>query len=127
MLSYVNVFAQDIHALSRFYIDIFGFEEIAEIASPIFVGIRTGQSNVGFNAPEVYGLLQIEDRKPEAGGAKFLLNFDVESIEAVERMTEKAVARGAVLIKSPCRTYYNWYQSVLADIEDNIFRINHVI
>jgi len=126
MLSYVNVFARDIHALSRFYIDVFGFEEIAEIASPIFVGIRTGQSNIGFNAPDAYELLQLGDRK-HTTGSKFLLNFDVESIETVERMTETAVARGATLIKPPYKTYYNWYQSVLLDIEDNVFRINHVL
>lgn len=126
MLSYVNVFAKDIHSLSRFYRDVFGFEEIAEIASPIFVGIRTGRSNIGFNAPEAYDLLQIGDRK-QVAGSKFLLNFDVESVGAVDRLTETAVARGARLIKAPYKTYYDWYQSVLADPEDNVFRINHVL
>ena len=38
MLSYVNIFSKDIVKLSDFYRDVFGFEEIAEIRSPIFVG-----------------------------------------------------------------------------------------
>ena len=42
MLSYVNIFAKDIVELSGFYRDVFGFEEIPEIRSPIFVGLRTG-------------------------------------------------------------------------------------
>jgi hypothetical protein len=53
-LSYVNVFAQDIEALSGFYRDLFGFIEIASIRSPIFVGLDTGKSCLGFNAQDAY-------------------------------------------------------------------------
>lgn len=51
-LSYVNVFARDIDALSRFYRAVFGFTEIASIRSPIFVGLDTGRTCIGFNALE---------------------------------------------------------------------------
>ena len=61
MLSYVNIFAKDIVKLSGFYRDVFGFEEIPEIRSPIFVGLRTGQSCLGFNAHEAYDLLKLSD------------------------------------------------------------------
>jgi predicted enzyme related to lactoylglutathione lyase len=126
MLSYVNIFAKDIEKLSSFYRTVFGFAEIPEIRSPIFVGLRTGQSCLGFNAQEAYGLLKLSDYANPTG-AKFLLNFDVESSTEVDRMTPLAVGHGAKLIKEPYKTYYNWYQSVLLDPEDNVFRINKML
>jgi predicted lactoylglutathione lyase len=126
MLSYVNIFAKDIVKLSGFYRDVFGFEEIPEIRSPIFVGLRTGQSCLGFNAQDAYDLLKLSDySKPT--GVKFLLNFDVDSSAEVDRMTPFAISRGARLIKEPYQTYYNWYQSVLLDPEENVFRINKML
>jgi predicted lactoylglutathione lyase len=126
MLSYVNIFAKDIVKLSGFYRDVFGFEEIPEIRSPIFVGLRTGQSCLGFNAQEAYDLLQLSDYSNPTG-VKFLLNFDVDSSAEVDRMTPLAVSCGGRLIKEPYQTYYNWYQSVLLDPEENVFRINKML
>ncbi|MDR4307219.1 VOC family protein [Chelatococcus sambhunathii] len=126
MLSYVNIFSKDVVKLSGFYRDVFGFTEIEEIRSPIFVGLRTGQSNLGFNAQDAYDLLQLSEFK-DPTGVNFLLNFDVESVEDVDRMTPLAVELGARLIKPPYKTYYNWYQSVLLDPEENVFRINKML
>jgi predicted lactoylglutathione lyase len=125
-LSYVNVFAQDIEALSGFYRDLFGFTEIPAIRSPIFVGLSTGQSCIGFNAQDAYALLNLADHAAPTG-AKFLLNIDVDSAAEVDRLVPVAVARGAVVVKPPYRTYYDWYQAVLLDPEKNVFRINHML
>ena len=125
-LSYVNIFARDIEGLSRFYIELFGFAEIPEIRSPIFRGVATGKSCLGFNALDAYGLLKL-DAYADTKGIKFLLNFDVDSVEDVDRMVPAAVAKGATLIKEPYKTYYNWYQAVLLDPEGNVFRINKVL
>ena len=125
-LSYVNIFARDIVALSQFYIDVFGFTEIEKIRSPIFRGVDTGSSSLGFNAQDAYGLLKL-DAFSDVSGVKFLLNIDVASMEEVDRMTPKAVSLGAQLIKPPYKTYYNWYQAVLLDPEQNVFRINHML
>lgn len=125
-LSYVNVFARDIVALSQFYIDVFGFTEIEKIRSPIFRGLDTGRSSLGFNAQDAYGLLKL-DAFSEVSGIKFLLNIDVCSEAEVDRLTPKAVALGAQLVKPPYKTYYNWYQAVLLDPEQNVFRINHML
>jgi predicted lactoylglutathione lyase len=125
-LSYVNIFAKDIVALSQFYIDVFGFTEIEKIRSPIFRGLDTGQSSIGFNAQDAYGLLKL-DAFSEVSGIKFLLNIDVASMAEVDRMVPKAVSLGAQLIKAPYTTYYNWYQAVLLDPEQNVFRINHMM
>ncbi|RFA30821.1 glyoxalase [Alkalilimnicola ehrlichii] len=125
-LSYVNVFAKDIVALSDFYRELFGFREIPEIRSPIFRGLDTGKSCIGFNALDAYELLQLDDYA-DTRGCKFLLNIDVDSTAEVDRMVPMAQALGATLIKPPYTTYYNWYQAVLLDPEKNVFRINHMM
>lgn len=125
-LSYVNVFAKDIEALSGFYRDLFGFREIPEIHSPIFRGLVTGRSCIGFNALDAYELLKLEDHA-DTKGCKFLLNIDVDSKEEVDRFVPDAVAAGATLVKEPYTTYYNWYQAVLLDPEGNVFRINRMM
>ena len=66
-LSYVNVFARDIEALSVFYRDLFGFKEIPEIRSPIFRGLDTGRSCIGFNALDAYELLKLNDYSDTKG------------------------------------------------------------
>lgn len=125
-LSYVNVFARDVVALSGFYQQVFGFAEIEAIRSPIFRGLDTGKSSLGFNALDAYELLKLSDYS-DTRGIKFLLNIDVDSKDDVDRMVPVAVAAGATLIKAPYVTYYNWYQAVLLDPEQNVFRINFMM
>ncbi len=125
-LSYVNVFARDIEALSGFYQRVFDFPEVEAIRSPIFVGLDAGTCCIGFNAPDAYELLHLAEHS-DTSGCKFLLNIDVESPAEVDRMVPIAVEAGATLIKPPYTTYYNWYQAVLMDPEGNVFRINHMM
>ncbi|WP_286784850.1 MULTISPECIES: VOC family protein [Pseudomonas] len=126
MLSYVNVFARDVVALSGFYQKVFGFAEIEAIRSPIFRGLDTGKSCLGFNAPDAYELLGLADQA-ETRGIKFLLNIDVDSQADVDLRVPLALEAGATLIKAPYTTYYNWYQAVLLDPEGNVFRINFML
>ena len=88
-LSYVNVFCKDIIKLSNFYIKTFNFKEIKEIRSPIFRGVDTGKSAIGFNAMAVYNLLDIK-KFSKTNGAKFLLNFDARSMKEVDILTQRA-------------------------------------
>lgn len=125
-LSYVNVFAKDVVALSGFYQTVFGFTEIEAIRSPIFRGLETGKSALGFNALDAYDLLQLSGFS-DTKGVKFLLNIDVDSKDDVDRMVPVALASGATLVKPPYVTYYHWYQSVLLDPEGNVFRINFMM
>ena len=125
-LSYVNVFARDIEALSGFYQRVFDFPEVEAILSPIFVGLDAGTCCIGFNAPDAYELLHLAEHS-DTSGCKFLLNIDVDSPAEVDRMVPIAVEAGATLIKPPYTTYYNWYQAVLMDPEGNVFRINHMM
>ena len=123
---YVNIFAKDIKKLSRFYIEVFGFEEIEEMSYPLFRAVKTGKSNIGFNALDAYELLELTDYS-ETHGIKFLLNFRCKSKREVDEIVEKAQNLGATLIKKPYRTYYNWYQAVLLDPEGNCFRVNKIL
>ena len=125
-LSYVNVFARDVVALSGFYQRVFGFPEIEAIRSPIFRGLDTGKTSLGFNALDAYALLHLSEFS-DTRGVKFLLNIDVDSREDVDRRVPLAVAAGATLVKPPYETYYHWYQAVLLDPEGNVFRINHML
>ena len=125
-LSYVNVFARDIVALSGFYSALFGFSEIEAIRSPIFRGLDPGKSCIGFNAPQAYELLGLGEYAGSSG-VKFLLNIDVSEQAEVDRLVPLALASGATLIKAPYLTYYNWYQAVLLDPEQNVFRINFML
>lgn len=125
-LSYVNVFARDVVALSGFYQRVFGFAEIEAIRSPIFRGLDTGKSHLGFNALDAYELLQLSAFS-DTRGIKFLLNIDVDSQAEVDRMVPVAVEAGATLVKPPYVTYYHWYQAVLLDPEGNVFRINFMM
>jgi hypothetical protein len=113
-------------ALSRFYADLFDFKEVEAIRSPIFRGLDTGKSCIGFNAPQAYELLGLEDFC-SVSGVKFLLNIDVAEQADVDRLVPLALVSGATLIKAPYLTYYNWYQAVLLDPEQNVFRINFML
>ncbi len=125
-LSYVNVFTRDLDALPDFYKSVFGFPEVEAIRSPIFRGLDAGGCCVGFNARDAYGLLGLADHA-NTTGVGFLLNFDVATKDEVDALVPVAIAAGAKLIKKPYQTYYNWYQAVLMDPEDNVFRINTVL
>ena len=125
-LSYVDIFAENIEALSAFYRLVFGFTDIPTVRSPSFIGLDTGQSCIGFNAKDYYAALNITPEPPPAG-VKFLLTIDVDSPAEVDRLVPVAVARGAKLMKPPFQTDCDWYQAVLLDPEENVLRINYML
>ncbi|MGW0038075.1 VOC family protein [Gordonia sp. NPDC003376] len=125
-LNWVNIFARNLEDLPRFYSELFGLNEIEYMRNSVFCGYSTGASALGFLAPEVYDVLELEAYRDQSG-AGFLLNFETHSVEEVDRLVGVAVTAGATLIKGPYETGYGWYQAVLTDPEDNIFRINKIL
>jgi predicted enzyme related to lactoylglutathione lyase len=125
-LTYVNLFVRDLGTLPDFYARLFGFTEIPEMRNPVFRGFDTGASSIGFMAPEVYGVLELQEHRADSG-VRGLLNIDVTDTAEVDRLTDVAVEMGAELVKKPATTSYGWYQSVLLDPERNVFRINTVL
>jgi catechol 2,3-dioxygenase-like lactoylglutathione lyase family enzyme len=123
-LSVASVLTDDIVALSGFYADVFGLEEVVEFRTDIFRGLDLGGVVLGFSPLETYGALGIEDWA-DARGTRQYLTFEVSSSGEVERLSERAVELGARIRHEPYETAYGSRQSVLADPEENVFRINH--
>lgn len=125
-LAYANIIARDIVALSRFYSEVLGFPEIVGHRSPIYRCLDAGGIELGFNAHDAYALLNLADRKP-AGPASVgtYVTFEVPLKSQVDAIARDAVVHGGTIIKPPYETYYNGWQAVLADPEQNVFRINH--
>lgn len=123
-VSYVSTVAEDLDGLTGFYADTFGFEPIDRWTTPIFRALDAGHGLIlGFHAPEAYELLGLESYSPAAGARQFV-TFAAPDATSVDALTERAVRRGARLVTPAFVTYYNAYQAVLADPEDNPFRIN---
>ena len=125
-ISLASYISADFVGLFEFYSDVFDLPEVVELRSDIFRGADADGVTIGFSAPVVYEMLHIEPWR-DARGTKQYLTFEVASSEEVEQRTARAVERGAALLHDPYETYYGAYQSVLADPDGNVFRVNHFL
>lgn len=123
-ISLATIVTDDLVGLSDFYASTFGFAEVVELRSDIFRGLDVNGVTLGFSATVVYEMLHI-DEWADATGTRQYLTFELDSDEAVAEATAVAVANGAQLRHEPYVTYYDAFQSVLADPAGNVFRINH--
>ena len=122
-ISFASFICDDIEALSGFYADVFELDEVEELRSEIFRGLDVDGVTLGFSAQVVYEMLSIERWASPTGTSQYL-TFEVADDDAVSATTSAAVAAGAELLHEPYETYYGAFQSVLADPEGNVFRIN---
>ena len=123
-ISLASFISADFVGLFEFYSTTFELPEVEELRSDIFRGANADGVTIGFSAPVVYEMLNIQDWAEPKGTTQYL-TFECESDEAVTAATERAVANGARLLHDPYETYYGAWQSVLADPDGNVFRINH--
>jgi len=124
-IGHVNLFTPDPERLCRFYADVLGFPEIEVARSPIFRALDGGGIQFGFNAVAAYELLNLSDRQKSDGGVNCYFTIEVSDAETVAALAEKAAALGGQIIKPPYDSYYNARQCVLADPENNVFRVSH--
>lgn len=122
-LAYTNIFTENVDRLAEFYSSLFDLAENNESRTPIFRGFVTKGSSIGFNAFEAYELLGLTPLKDL--GDRVFQTFDVDSDEAVRQLTARVLELGGTVVKTPFKTYYGWYQSVLRDPDGNAFRINY--
>lgn len=122
-----NLFCRDIEAQLQFYQALLQLSEAAGTRSPIYRAVETEHFQLGFNAPEAYALLGLGDRRPAqqepravAGYATFML----ATPDAVDAAATQATTLGGQLVKPAYATYYGQWQVVLADPEDNVFRLS---
>lgn len=123
-ISLASFISDDFVALFDFYSSTFELEEVKDLHSDIFRGARVGDMTLGFSAAVVYEMLNIEEWSDPKGTTQYL-TFEGASDDEVTELTERAVANGARLLHDPYETYYGAFQSVLADPDGNVFRINH--
>lgn len=124
-LSFASVITDDIVGVSEFYSALFGLDEVTELRSEYFRGLRIGDTVLGFSAPHAYELLNLQPPESSSGNNHFL-TFEVADDATVDQLTEQAVAAGARCANPPNRTYYGAWQAVLIDPAGNAFRINHL-
>lgn len=124
-MSFVSVLAHNIDQLMEFYHRCFGWLEVMSLHSDLFRGLDCGNVILGFSDLAAAEILGIHDLVV-ADGIRGFLTVEVDSDNAVEQYTVSAEEAGATVRRSPFRTYYGAYQSVLLDPEGNMFRVNHL-
>ncbi|MEP1124984.1 MAG: VOC family protein [Ilumatobacter sp.] len=123
-ISLASFISEEFVALFEFYSTTFELAEVEELHSDIFRGAHVGDMTLGFSAPVVYEMLAIQEWSDPKGTTQYL-TFEAASDDEVSTLTERAVVNGARLLHDPYETYYGAFQSVLADPDGNVFRINH--
>ncbi len=119
----VSIFCADHQALAEWYSATFGFAEIPELASPIFIALDAGAVALGFHHHDAYDLLGLSEER-HGRGTKIHVTFDVGDAAVIDAAPPTLVAGGATVIKGPFTTYYGARQLVFADPEGNIMRIS---
>ena len=107
---------------------MFGLPEAEAAHSPIYRALETKDFQLGFNdGRAAYGLLGLDGRQaPDTTGPRPTVayaTFMLASPMAVDEAVQAVQAHGGQVVKGPFATYYGQWQAVLADPEDNVFRI----
>ena len=123
-ISLASFISADFIRLFDFYSKTFDLLEVEDLRSEIFRGADASGVIIGFSAPVVYEMLNIQEWANPRGTNQYL-TFECESDQHVTDATQRAVANGARLLHDLYETYYGAYQSVLADPDGNVFRINY--
>jgi uncharacterized glyoxalase superfamily protein PhnB len=119
----VSIFCADHRALADWYSAVFGFAEITELTSPIFIALDAGGIALGFHHDDAYDLLGLSEER-HGRGTKIHVTFDAGDAAVIDAAPPVLVAGGATVIKGPFTTYYGARQIVFADPEGNIMRLS---
>ena len=127
MKLYFSLFCKDFEAQLQYYLALLSMPEAVTHRSPIYRCIQATTFEFGFHAAPAYALLGVADRAPAllqtspvTGYATFMLGSCAE----VDALSLNAAALGGRIIKAPYPTYYGQWQNVLADPENNMFRLS---
>jgi len=126
MKLWFNLLCRDIEAQMAFYRALLDLPEAVRSRSPIYRALETPDFQFGFNAWPAYALLQFPERAPQAGSTPPVTAYATLMLDgpaAVDAAAARAPALGGRVVKPPYPTYYGQWQCVLADPEDNLFRV----
>jgi predicted enzyme related to lactoylglutathione lyase len=129
MKLWFNLLCRDVAAQFDFYRAVLGLPEARRSRSPIYRALETADFQFGFNARAAYELLGLADRAPQDEAPAPVIGYAtlmLDSPAAVDRAVATAVEHGGREVKAPYATYYGQWQAVLADPEDNVFRVSAV-
>ena len=122
-----SLFCKNFEAQLAYYLALLSMPEAVTHRSPIYRCIQATTFEFGFHAAPAYVLMGVADRAPAmlqtspvTGYATFMLDRCAE----VDASSLKAAALGGRIIKAPYPTYYGQWQTVLADPENNMFRLS---
>lgn len=127
MKLWFNLMCADVAAQFAFYREVLALPEATVSRSPIYRALETDGFQFGFNdAAAAYGLLGLDDRTPPLAPVRATTAYATLMLDdpaAVDAAVARARAHGGRVIKGPFATYYGQWQAVLADPEDNVFRL----
>lgn len=128
MKLWFNLMSRDIEAQFNFYQAVLDLPEALGARSPIYRALETEGFQLGFNdGRAAYTLLGLDGRQAPAVTAPrptvAYATFMLASPGAVDAAVQAVRAHGGQVLKGPFATYYGQWQAVLADPEDNVFRI----
>ena len=127
MKLYFSLFCSDMEAQLAFYLALLRMPEAVARRSPIYRCIQASHFDFGFHAAPAYALLGVADRMPASSQLRPVTSyatFMLTSCAEVDDLSEKVTALGGRVIKAPYPTYYGQWQTVLADPENNMFRLS---
>ena len=127
MKLYFNLFCNDMEAQLAFYLALLRMPEAAKGRSPIYRGIQASSFELGLHAAPAYALLGVADRMPaprQINPVTAYATFMLGSYAEVDALALQAATLGGRIIKAPYPTYYGQWQTVLADPENNMFRLS---
>ncbi len=127
MQLWFNLTCRDVDAQIAFYRGVLGLPEAEHARSPIYRALETADFQFGFNdARAAYDLLGLGGREPADAPTRATVAYAtlmLESPAAVDAAVAAVLEHGGRVVKGPFVTYYGQWQAVLADPEDNVFRI----
>lgn len=126
MKLWFNLLCRDIEAQFGFYRNLLDLPEAGQARSPIYRALENADFQFGFNAWPAYELLGIADRTPLGSRPAPTIAYAtlmVAGPAAVDKAARQAPLLGGRVIKAPFATYYGQWQTVLADLEGNVFRV----
>ncbi len=131
MKLYFSLFCNDMEAQLAFYLALLRMPEAAASRSPIYRCLQVSHFEFSFHAAPAYALLGVADRMPAPSATPAPIypvtsyaTFMLDSCAEVNDLSDKVTALGGRLIKAPYPTYYGQWQAVLADPENNMFRLS---
>jgi predicted enzyme related to lactoylglutathione lyase len=127
MKLYFSLFCRNLDAQFTFYETMLGLPEAVKSRSPIYRCIQATTFEFGFHAAPAYALLGMADRAPLPGQTSPVTayaTFMLGSCAEVGALCEKSTSLGGRIVKTPYPTYYGQWQAVLADPENNLFRLS---